>query len=71
MNNGRVRLVTLKEVSETKIPGGKLKIPLPVENLNKLFAFFRCEFGIVLWPGKKSWDPSMSPVTYTAWVGAS
>ena len=63
MNNGRVRLVTLKEVSETKIPGGKLKIPLPVENLNKLFAFFRCEFGIVLWPGKKSWDPSMSPVT--------
>ena len=63
MNNGRVRLVTLKEVSETKIPGGKLKIPLPVENLNRLFAFFRCEFGIVLWPGKKSWAPSMSPVT--------
>ena len=63
MNNGRVRLVTLKEVSETKIPGGKLKIPLPVENLNKLFAFFRCGFEIVLWPGKNKWDPSMSPVT--------
>ena len=63
MNIGKVRLVILKETSEMKISGGKLKIPLPVENFNKLFAFFRFGFEILLWVGKNKSDPSMSPVT--------
>ena len=71
MNKGRLRDATAKEESETKISGGKLYTPLPVENLSKLFVVFRCGLGIILCPGKKRFDPSMSPVTYTAWVGAS
>ena len=66
MNIGKVRLVILKETSEMKISGGKLKIPLPVENFNKLSAFFRFWLEILLWLGKNISDPSMSAVTKMA-----
>ena len=66
IKSGKVSEVMLKETSEMKISGGRLKIPVPVENFNKLSAFFRFWLEILLWLGKNSSDPSMSAVTKMA-----
>ena len=66
MKSGKVSEVMLKETSEIKISGGRLKIPVPLENFNKLSVFFRFWLEILLWLGKNTSDPSMSPVTKMA-----
>ena len=66
MKSGKVSEVMLKETSEIKISGGRLKIPVPPENFNKLSVFFRFWLEILLWLGKNISDPSISPVTKMA-----